>query len=266
MTPPQQPQRAVKEILQGMRPEQPLFLPIVFSLGARVESVPLRTFLYNPTKICNALLQIKGYFPADGVACYFDPTLEIEAMGAELEWPGELEPPDVRWPGPSGPGEPELNLPQIDRVLQAGRIPVACEVIRRLAAPSTPRGLLMAGITGPVSLASRPGRGYHGAGQFDLASPFFEFASSLIIELATRYVEAGANVILLVEDALPSLSSDQKEQWGSLLAPAINIVRFYEALPVLLLTDGQSVAANRQSLSGAEWDCLLCPNAGGLET
>jgi hypothetical protein len=263
MIPSPPPHQALREILQGMRPQRPLFMPIVFSLGARVERVPLRTFLYNPTKICNASLQISGYLPTDGVACYFDPTLEAEALGAELEWNSDSEPPAVRWPVPTGPDKSEPNLPQVAQVVQAGRIPLACEVIRRLNSPPTRNRLLMAGITGPFSLASRLMRSAAGLGQPDFASPVFEFAGSLIIEIATRYVEAGANMILVVEDALPPLSADQTELWASLLAPAFNIVRFYEALPVLLLTDHHSVVANRDSLFSGQWDCLLCPEVGG---
>ena len=50
----------VKGLLQGIAPPRPLFLPIVFSHGARIENVPLRVFLTNPTKISNSLRQIRG--------------------------------------------------------------------------------------------------------------------------------------------------------------------------------------------------------------
>jgi len=234
-------------------------------MGARVENVSLRDFLYNPTKICNALRQIHGYLPADGVTCYFDPTLEAEALGANLEWITDSEPPAVHWPGAGESGTFDPGLARVEEVARNGRIPTACEVIRRLKSTGAHGRLLMACITGPFSLASRLGHDVIRTGQVGTASPAFEFGCSLITEIARRYVEAGANVIFVVEDALPSISAGEYEQWASLLAPAFNIVRFYEALPVLLLTDGISVAANRTSLFGRQWDCLLCPHSAGLD-
>ena len=60
------PRQAVKGLLQGIAPPRALFLPIVFSLGARIENLPLRNFLSNPTKISNALRQIRAHLRADG--------------------------------------------------------------------------------------------------------------------------------------------------------------------------------------------------------
>ena len=67
------PRRMAKELLRGVLPSRPLFLPILFSLGARVENIPLDIFLSNPTKITSSLRQMRGHLRADGVACYFDP-------------------------------------------------------------------------------------------------------------------------------------------------------------------------------------------------
>jgi uroporphyrinogen-III decarboxylase len=249
-----------------MRPKRPLFLPIAFSLGARVENVPPREFLYNPTKICNALRQIGGYLAADGIACYFDATVEAEALGAELDWNTESGMPAIRGPALGAGGESGPDLARAEEVVHRARIPIACEVIRRLKAIGTKDRLLMAGVTGAFSLASGLGlRATQADGAaLDLEATILEFAGSLVGEIATRYVEAGADIIFVVEGKLPTLSDHQIEKWASLLGPSINIVRFYEALPVLLFTDATSVAANRESLLGRGWDCVLCPNIGGL--
>src|SRR6516162_6705843 len=108
------PRQILKQILQGTRPERPLFLPIVFSVGARVENTPLRDYLYNPTRICKALRQIRGYLTADGVACYFDSTLEAEALGAELQWNTGSEMPAVQWPALTGSGSSQTNFPDVE--------------------------------------------------------------------------------------------------------------------------------------------------------
>jgi len=67
-------------------------------------------------------------------------------------------------------------------------------------------------------------------------------------------------VILVVEKSLPSLSLAQCKEWAAMLAPAFNIVRFYEALPVLLLTDSNSFRDAQQPLLECEWNCVVCPD------
>src|SRR5262252_8589375 len=146
MPPSNLPRQILKDILLGTRPERPLFLPIVFSLGARVENTPPRDYLYNPTRICKALRQIRGYLPADGIACYFDWTVEAEALGADLHWNTVSGIPAVYWPALAGPDSSQTTFPRVEDVVQKGRIPIACEVIRRFKSASTEDRLLMAGV------------------------------------------------------------------------------------------------------------------------
>ena len=59
------PRAIIKAWLQGEIPSRPLLMPILFSLGARLENLPLRDFQSNPTKIANALRQIRGVLKVD---------------------------------------------------------------------------------------------------------------------------------------------------------------------------------------------------------
>jgi hypothetical protein len=79
------------------------------------------------------------------------------------------------------------------------------------------------------------------------------------MQIASKFVEAGANVIFIQEDILPTLSVEYCEAWASSLAPVFNIIRFYEALPVLQITDSLSFDRNKQVLYEQNWDCILCP-------
>src|SRR5690348_14787786 len=92
------PGQLVRRLLQGIAPPRPLFLPIVFSSGARVENQALPAFLANPTKICSAQRQLRGALRTDGYSCYFDSFLEVEALGATLQWGTADKVPAVRWP------------------------------------------------------------------------------------------------------------------------------------------------------------------------
>ena len=72
-------------------------------------------------------------------------------------------------------------------------------------------------------------------------------------------MEAGANVIFIQENVFPVLSAQHCAAWAASLAPAFNIIRFYEALPVLLISDENSFAANKDVVYARSWDCVLCP-------
>src|SRR5262249_17939526 len=134
----------------------------------RVENLPLQSFLTNPTKISNALRQIRAPLRSDAITCYFDPSLEVEASRA------------------TGPEE----------VLWRGRIPVVLDVIRRLKMMQREDFLLMVTVSGISTLSARL------AGTNDAAAIALETTTQLCRAVA----EAGANLVFLREDL--SLSSD----------------------------------------------------------
>lgn len=254
------PRQMARDLLQGIAPPRPLFLPIVFSLGARVENLPLRAFLTNPTRITNALRQIRSRLPGDGITCYFDPYLEVETLGAELRWESDDRPPAVCWPGVARKGELPQRLRAPEEAVKAGRISMAGEVIRRLAALLRDDTLLMAGISGPFTLAAsllQIGE-QEWASANDTSYSALDLAAAMLTQTASVFVEAGAHVILIHEDVLPRLSHESADDWANRLSPVINIIRFYGALPVLLLTNPAAVC-HLELLANRELEAVLCP-------
>jgi len=244
----------LKRILQGTAPPRPLFLPIVFSHAARIENLPLRTFLANPTKITQALRQVRAHLRSDGVTCYFDPYVEIEALGGILEWESS-ETPLIRWTRSPVRGDLPAGLHSVSEVITRGRVPVAVEVIRRLKSLLQDGCLLTAGISGPLALAAHLMQANReSVGEAEISADALELASEAIAAVAKAFLEAGANLIFIREE-LPA-SAMRNPDWASLLATTVNIVRFYQAIPVLLLScESQSMSlAFQQNL-----DCIICP-------
>ena len=260
------PRQMLKGLLQGVTPPRPLFVPIVFSLGAKLENLSRRAFLANPTKISNSLRQIRSHLRSDGVACYFDPFLEAEALGGMLEWLADDRPPTIRWPEPAVSGELPQGLRAPDEAAKCGRALVAVEAIRRLKSLLRDDPVLMAGVSGPLTLAARlvqlkP----EGALRMeDLPSDALELASSASTQIAAAFGEAGANMIFIQEDFLPPLTGESSDTWAALLSPTVNVVRFYEAMPVLHLTNGRAFAQNCALILERQWNCLLCPALDGI--
>jgi uroporphyrinogen-III decarboxylase len=251
------PRGMVKALLRGEAPQRPLLMPILFSLGARMENLSLQNFRENPTKIVNALRQIRSVLKVDGLTCYFDPFLEIEALGCRREWqtdglctlavPAFSNVVDLR---------EKLNSP--DALADKGCIPVTCEVLRRVKVMLKDEPALMIRVTGPVSLARQLSRGVGNSWDHLTSIPqdVVEFATEASASVSRIVAEAGADVILLAEAFGSEMPVDSK-WYSSLLAPIVNIIRFYEALPVLWLgrTSEQTLAALAGNLS----ECVLCP-------
>jgi len=230
------PREAVKALLKGAEPSRPLFLPIVFSLGARVENVTRRAFLGNATKIANSLRQVRTHLRADAMTCYFDPLVEAEALGGEVCWSADESAAELHWPGTTPESAPEDIATQ-------GRLPVAAEVIRRLKAVVRDGTLLMAGITGPLTLSAMLGDG-------------LEATSGAIGAIVRAYLEAGADVILFHE-RMGAVPGEAREEGLAQLATAANIIRFYEALPVALFTGPGAAAIAGEAVRG-EWGGVTC--------
>jgi hypothetical protein len=260
------PRQVVKGILEGIAPPRPLFLPIVFSLGARIENLPLRNFLSNHTKISNALRQIRTHLRSDGATCYFDPLLEAEALGGALDWDAQGQRASLRWPQPGETGGLPDGLRSPDEAVKSGRVPVAVEVIARLKPLVRGQSLLMAGVTGPFTLAALLTQSKDSNGKLDRApdAAALDLAGEVTAAVARAFVEAGADAIFIREQVLPLLTAETAAQWATRLATTINIIRFYEALPVLLLTCQEATAANSSLIAEQKWDCVLCPETRSM--
>jgi len=246
------PRAMIRAILRGEPLPRPLLLPIVFAMGARLEDLSLRAFQSNPTKIAHSLRQIRNTLGLDGVSCYFDPFLEAEALGCRIDWNAD-DSRCVVHARAENEADPHLAV-SVEGVPTRGRIPVACDVLRRLKMMLQGEPALMIRVTGPLKLAAQLREGACAAGLN--TAGLNDFAAGVAAAVSRSFLEAGANVIFLQED--PDLIEDAPH-WASMLAPVVNAIRFYEALPVLLL-QGQlrmdAVAALNASCGG-----VICPRA-----
>jgi hypothetical protein len=261
MTENSTPRQIAKGLLLGVAPARPLFLPILFSVGARIENIPLRSYLADPTKIVNAQRQVRGPMRSDGVMCYSDPYLEAEALGATVRWEQADQSSSLKWPGGAERGELPHDVRAPEEAVKSGRVSVAIDTIRRLTSMLRDGPLLMASVSGPFTLAARltqlPADGAQSRGAF--LEEALELAASTITRISGAFAEAGASLIFIHEELLPPLSSESCEVWASLLAPVLNVIRFYETLPVLLMTDEHYLSQNIDLVFQRLWDCVLCP-------
>lgn len=238
------PREMVRGLVRGQVARRPLFIPLVFSLAAKLEDVPLQAFLTDPTKLTNALAAVHRHLRTDGVVAYLDATLEAEALGCQFEWSTGVPTMTDRPSDPSSVSIHELET--------KGRVPVALEVVRRLRVMLRDEPALLVGLTGPVTLAQYLAgddvveRLEDGADE----AAFVEDLAAGLLVLARAFCQAGADVIVVTEQALPEAIVDF---WQWEVSSVWNVIRFHEALPVVFYGGG---VVPSEPLDGSPFLCL----------
>ena len=260
------PRQILQELLRGNAASRPLFLPIAFGLAARVENLSLSDFLANPTKISNAVRQTHARLRSDGVSCYFDPFIEVEALGGRLGWESGPRSASAHPPNVGEPGQLPAELTSPEAVIKNGRVPIALEVIRRLKTLFRDEILLMAGVSGPFALASHL-IGWNEAnapqGQ-EISEDALQFSAGTITAISKAFAEAGASLIFVRENTL-LLRAEIVESWAATLASLFNIVRFYETLPILQIANAGALVEATDALARLTETCVLCTTPEALE-
>ena len=128
------------------------------------------------------------------------------------------------------------------------RVAAAVEATRRLAVTADDAALAVA-LCGPARLAAQ--LGHSPADQAAL-----ETCGAVLLTLAKAFLEAGANLLLLVEaEPLPAASAGG---WRSAATPLVNVARFHQAAAAVVLADPADAAiAPRGAVV-----CLPPPEAG----
>lgn len=219
----------VKALIQGQPPSRRLFVPLIFSLAARLEDIPLSNFVANPTKIANSLVALYQGLRPDGVTCYFDLFLVAEALGCKLDW-------STSFPSLDSPTrEAALNMlrqPQ-GQVKQRGRLPVALEVVHRVQGTLRNGPALVVGLPGPLRIAQQ----LFGQDVLqelvegeDDALDSFETLVEITLSIAQAFCLAGTHLLYFDELDVPV---EFLPDWETAMVAVWKTVRFYGALPVL---------------------------------
>ena len=218
----------VKALIQGQPPARRLFVPLIFTLAAKLEDVPLSNFVANPTKIANSLVAIYQRLRPDGVTCYYDLFLVAEALGCQLNL--STSPPALERPT----RETALKmLQQRGDVKQRGRLPVALEVVHRLRGTLRNSPALVIGLPGPLRIAQQLfGQDVLrelAAGDDD-ALDSFETLVEITLSVAQAFCLAGTHLLYFDELDVPV---EFLPGWQETMVAVWKTVRFHGALPVL---------------------------------
>lgn len=199
---------------------RPAWVPFVGVHGGRLIGRKADDYLRSGDLIVEGLTTAVERYDPDGLPVLFDLQLEAEALGCELKWADETPPSVVSHP--LGAAGSLAALPPFD--LDAGRLPLAFEVARRMKERVGDRVGLYGLICGPFTLAMH----LMGNDLFmqmydhaDYVKAVVGYCASIGRKMSDAYVDAGVDVIAVVD---PMTSQISPAHFTDFVAPYVNHV------------------------------------------
>ena len=223
-----------KKTMQATNTGQPVFVPIVYRLAARIEQTPLLDMVLDPTTYTNVLEGAFKLLKQDAIITSFDPTLEAEIFGCQVEWQDGYELPVV-----SGWSDCELSGATMEN---SGRLPVLLETTKRLIQTRGREAAIIGTMTGPCSLARSivvntvPEREY----RFE---EIVTLVSGQLIKYARDLGEVKIDAIIIREDLLGEKYYEEflahEKEYTAAYATLFNLTRFYNLAGLLMVKGGK---------------------------
>lgn len=205
--------------------------PLTFALSAQVEAWPLQDYLSDPTKLARGLTGLNQALGSDVIWSACAGGIEVQALGADLDW--SAYPPTVVPGSAAGKTIPAA----LDRALLATpRIAASLEVTRRLAATTDGQPAICAALTGIGTLSAQITQA--GLSVSDEPGAVYALAGRIALTLMKGFLEAGAQGLILIEQAMPAPASPEFEAWKRALTPMNNTAGFFKVLFATVLDTG----------------------------
>ncbi len=201
----------VKAAMRCEKVERIPWVPFVGVHGAHLINATATDYLKSADLMLQGMQKAVELYKPDGLPIVFDLQMEAEILGCHLEWADQNPPAVVSHPLTSGKTLADLHIPQPHE----GRLPVALEAAKR-AREKFPDIALYGLITGPFTLA------LHMLGtdifmnmmmEPDVVIELFAYSKKVAVAMADYYIDAGCDVIALVDPMTSQIGPDQFRQF-----------------------------------------------------
>ncbi len=165
--------------------------------------------LTDAQKLLEALLRVNEIYDPDGQPVVFDLQVEAEILGCQLAWAEDAPPSVVTHP--LEPFDPEAGQPLPVRLPEKtdGRLPMILQVMGEMKRRVGHKTALYGLVTGPLTLASHLRGTDFFMDVFDhpqFAADLIAFCAEACLRVASFYVEAGMDVIAVVDPVVSQVS------------------------------------------------------------
>lgn len=194
-------------LLKSLRHEPVDAIPWVPFAGVhagKLVGYSAREVLTDADKLFEALLAVNRTYDPDGQPVVFDLQIEAEILGCDLLWADKAPPTVASHPLATDPEVP-THLPAPDE----GRLPMVLDVMRRMKAAVGEQTALYGLVTGVFTLASH----LRGTEIFmdmfdrpDFLDGLLAYARDVVIRMADLYIEAGMDVLAVVDPLVSQIS------------------------------------------------------------
>ncbi|MCF7832837.1 MAG: uroporphyrinogen decarboxylase family protein [Candidatus Marinimicrobia bacterium] len=167
--------------------------------------------LKSADKLYESLMKVHEVYLPDGQPVVFDLQLEAEILGCDLMWADD-SPPSVI----THPLADNFTIPTQMPTENDGRIPIVLDVMRRMKASVGGSTALYGLITGPLTLAAH----LRGSDLFmdtyleeEKVRDLINYCSEVAKKMTDMYIEAGMDVIAVVDPVVSQISPDMFTQY-----------------------------------------------------
>lgn len=203
----------IYNVLNHEEVERIPWIPFAGIHAGKLVGYDAKEVLTDKDKLFEALLEVNKMYVPDGQPVLFDLQIEAEILGCELVW-ADTAPPSVS----SHPLSETKEIPCFCMLPEEsdGRLPMALDVMKRMKKEVGDKTALYGLICGPFTLASHLRGNNIFMDMFDdpdYVIKLMSFTASVNNKMAEYYIDAGMDVIAVVDPLISQISPDHFEEF-----------------------------------------------------
>lgn len=207
------------QTLRHEETERAPWVPFAGVHAGKLKGYDATEMLTDADKAFESLMEVNRLYKPDGQPVIFDLQIEAECLGCGLTWAKDCPPSVSSHPLDGSDEEPpvtpcDCTIP----TKESGRIPYVLEVMRRMKDAVGDTTALYGLICGPFTLASHLRGNNLFTDMYDFedeAASLFAFCKRVCMRMIDYYVEAGMDVIAVVDPLISQISTDHFMQFMS---------------------------------------------------
>lgn len=209
------PKELLIQTLKHEETEQVAWVPFAGVHAGKLLGYTATEVLQDEEKLFQSLMEVNKLYKPSGQPVIFDLQVEAECLGCELVWVDDAPPSVSKHPLE---GEEELETPCYCTIptKESGRIPMILNVMRRMKEAVGDTTALYGLICGPFTLATHLRGNDIFMDMYDdeeAVEEFLAYCNAVAMKMADYYIEAGMDVIAVVDPLISQISSDHFEQF-----------------------------------------------------
>ena len=197
--------------------ERAPWVPFAGVHAGKLKGYTATEMLTDADKAFESLMEVNRLYKPDGQPVIFDLQIEAECLGCDLTWADDC-PPSVSGHPLDGSDEEPPETPCDCKIptKESGRIPYVLDVMHRMKEVVGETTALYGLICGPFTLASHLRGNNLFTDMFDFeeeVESLFAFCNRVCMKMADYYIEAGMDVIAIVDPLISQISTAHFEQY-----------------------------------------------------